>query len=239
MQKCEIEVICADAVERAHTKSLDANDKLIQTRPHVRDTIASKKRQVIMRKGKSTIRSLVISACITAGLHNIRPASCKSFLSCRKYCQSSTSNKQSSIYNFFHTATKSPHRNEIDFCGPRQIYIYIFGPSSFLSCAGLCYGNKAVATTSYVFRSTRYCLKRLCFAHFYELPSGVGGKGCKCTPKSFDLSKILAKSLNLSKIREKWHPTLFDFKKWRPTLGRKNIKTFFLRSHQKKSSRSL
>ena len=44
-----------DAVERAHTKSLDANDKLIQTRSHVRDTIASRKRQVIMRKGKSTI----------------------------------------------------------------------------------------------------------------------------------------------------------------------------------------
>jgi len=42
-------------VERAHTKSLDANDKLLQTRSHVRDTIASRKRQVIMRKGKSTI----------------------------------------------------------------------------------------------------------------------------------------------------------------------------------------
>ena len=76
MQKCEIEVICADAVERgrngtrtqwnadtverAHTKSLDANDKLIQTRSHVRDTIASRKRQVIMRKGKSTEKSVWI-----------------------------------------------------------------------------------------------------------------------------------------------------------------------------------
>ena len=28
---------CEVAVERAHTKSLDANDKLIQTRSHVRD----------------------------------------------------------------------------------------------------------------------------------------------------------------------------------------------------------
>ena len=46
---------CADAVERAHTKSLDANDKLIKTRSHVRDTTASRKRQVIMRKGKSTM----------------------------------------------------------------------------------------------------------------------------------------------------------------------------------------
>jgi len=42
-------------VERAHTKSLDANDKLIQTRSHVRDTTASRKRQVIMRKVRSTI----------------------------------------------------------------------------------------------------------------------------------------------------------------------------------------
>jgi len=47
---------CEVAVERAHMKSLDANDKLIQTRPHVRNTIASRKRQVIMGKGKSTIR---------------------------------------------------------------------------------------------------------------------------------------------------------------------------------------
>ena len=46
---------CANTVERAHTNSLDADDKLIQTRPHVRNTIASKKRQVVMRKGKSTI----------------------------------------------------------------------------------------------------------------------------------------------------------------------------------------
>jgi len=35
---------CADAVERAHTKSLDANDKLIQTRSQIRDTIASRRR---------------------------------------------------------------------------------------------------------------------------------------------------------------------------------------------------
>jgi len=39
---------------RGHTKSLDANDKLIQTRSHERDTIASRKRQVVMRKVKST-----------------------------------------------------------------------------------------------------------------------------------------------------------------------------------------
>ena len=35
---------CAVAVERAHTKSLDANEKLIQTGSHVRDTTASRKR---------------------------------------------------------------------------------------------------------------------------------------------------------------------------------------------------
>jgi len=46
---------CEVAVERAHTKSLDANDKLIKNRSHVRDTTASRKRQVIMRKVKSTI----------------------------------------------------------------------------------------------------------------------------------------------------------------------------------------
>jgi len=44
-------------VMRGHTKSLDANDKLIQTRSHERDTIASRKRQVVMRKVKSTIIS--------------------------------------------------------------------------------------------------------------------------------------------------------------------------------------
>jgi len=37
-------------------KSLDANDKLIQTRSHERDTIASRERQVVMRKVKSTIQ---------------------------------------------------------------------------------------------------------------------------------------------------------------------------------------
>jgi len=42
---------------RGHTKSLDANDKLIQTRSHVRNAIASRERQVVMRKVKSTIHS--------------------------------------------------------------------------------------------------------------------------------------------------------------------------------------
>jgi len=49
--KCEVEVICAAAVERAYTKSLDANDKLRQTRPHVRNTIAS--RETAIRNAKS------------------------------------------------------------------------------------------------------------------------------------------------------------------------------------------
>jgi len=40
---------------RGHTKSLDANDKLIQTRSHVRNAIASRERQVVIRKVKSTI----------------------------------------------------------------------------------------------------------------------------------------------------------------------------------------
>jgi len=44
-------------VMRGHTKSLDANDKLIQTRSHVRNAIASRGRQVVMRKVKSTIQS--------------------------------------------------------------------------------------------------------------------------------------------------------------------------------------
>ena len=42
-------------VMRGHTKSLDANGKLIQTRSHVRNAIASRERQVVMRKVKSTI----------------------------------------------------------------------------------------------------------------------------------------------------------------------------------------
>ena len=48
-------------VMRGHTKSLDANDKLIQTRSHERDTIASRKRQVVMPKVKSTIVFKVLS----------------------------------------------------------------------------------------------------------------------------------------------------------------------------------
>jgi len=48
----------ANAVERAHTNSLDANNRLIQTRPHVRNTSTSRKRQFAMRKVKSTIRAL-------------------------------------------------------------------------------------------------------------------------------------------------------------------------------------
>ena len=47
---------CEIAVERAHMKSLDTNDKLIQTRSHVRDTTARRKQQVRMRKVKSTIQ---------------------------------------------------------------------------------------------------------------------------------------------------------------------------------------
>jgi len=35
---------------------LDAHDKLIQTRPHVRNTIATRKRPFVMWKGKSTIQ---------------------------------------------------------------------------------------------------------------------------------------------------------------------------------------
>ena len=45
-------------VMRGHTKSLDGNDKLIQTRSHERDTIASRKRQVEIGKVKSTIPAL-------------------------------------------------------------------------------------------------------------------------------------------------------------------------------------
>ena len=47
----------------------------------------------------------------------------RTFANCRKCCKSSTSNKQLSFQNFFHTTTKSLHRNKIDFCGVRQIYV--------------------------------------------------------------------------------------------------------------------
>ena len=52
---------------RGHAKSLDANDKLIQTRSHVRNAIASRERQVVMRKVKSTIRGrhmLIVNAML-------------------------------------------------------------------------------------------------------------------------------------------------------------------------------
>jgi len=38
-----------------------------------------------------------------------------------------------------------PHYDEIDFCGPRRVYVDQFGPSGFLSCAGLVYSNLADA----------------------------------------------------------------------------------------------
>jgi len=50
---------CTNAVEHAHTNSLNANGKLIQIRPHVRNTIARRKRQLVMRKGEFTINGFV------------------------------------------------------------------------------------------------------------------------------------------------------------------------------------
>jgi len=64
--QCVVEVI-ARTQWSAHTKSLDANDKLIQARSHVRDTIASRKRQLIMRKGKSTVERYDIIAKMFLG----------------------------------------------------------------------------------------------------------------------------------------------------------------------------
>jgi len=46
---------CPNAVECARRNSLDANDKLIQTRSHERNTIMHRKRRFVMRKGISTI----------------------------------------------------------------------------------------------------------------------------------------------------------------------------------------
>jgi len=46
---------CTNAVERAHVNSLDANDKLIQTRSHERNTITSRKQRFIMRKYISAV----------------------------------------------------------------------------------------------------------------------------------------------------------------------------------------
>ena len=60
---------CADAVERARTQSFDANDKLVQTRSHVRDTTASRKRQVRMRKVKSTIAPKIVKYKMNAERH--------------------------------------------------------------------------------------------------------------------------------------------------------------------------
>jgi len=51
-------------VMRGHTKSLDAHGKLVQTRSHERDTAASRKRQVVMRKVKSTIVPFCILSAV-------------------------------------------------------------------------------------------------------------------------------------------------------------------------------
>jgi len=61
---------CANAVEYAHTNSLDANDKLIQTRSHRRNTITSRKRRFVMRKGISTI-NLRLVCCEVHFLHGM------------------------------------------------------------------------------------------------------------------------------------------------------------------------
>jgi len=71
--------------------------------------------------GTVVVRDKWIECCET-GLHNILPAghmrpakaflaARESFLNCGKCCESSTSNKLS-LQNFFHTTTKSLHRNE-------------------------------------------------------------------------------------------------------------------------------
>jgi len=89
-------------------------------------------------------------------------------------------------------------------------------------------------------------------------------RGCKCTPKSYDLLKIRAKSLKMLtkilkiltkslkirtkslnilekflKIWAKWRPTLFDFKKWRPRFAEKQVKTIFGGSHHKNGRQKL
>jgi len=88
-------------------------------------------------------------------LHNIRPAGCKaflatsaSFLNCKKCCNSSTLNKQLSFQLLFHATMKSPHQNQIDFCGPAANLCWWFVPSSFLSCAGLVLGLVSVSITT-------------------------------------------------------------------------------------------
>ena len=53
-----VRIDCANTAKRAHTNSLDAHDKLIQTRSHVWNTIASRKWRFAMRKRISTIPAL-------------------------------------------------------------------------------------------------------------------------------------------------------------------------------------
>jgi len=75
----------------------DTRTAVKQTRSHVRDTITSRKRQVIMRKGKSTIqadnccsvavhsfapRSQISNFCKNQPLEELRALLCTSFTSC-------------------------------------------------------------------------------------------------------------------------------------------------------------
>jgi len=72
-------------------------------------------------------------------------------------------------------------------------------------------------------------------------------RGCKRTPKSFDLSKIRAKSLKIwakplniwakfLKTRAEMVPNVVCLQKWRSTFAGKHMKSSFWRSHQKRFS---
>ena len=95
---------------------------------------------------QSGILSMHLKRNVRSGLHNVRPARAflaprESFLNCTRSCKSSTSNKDVSFQNFLRTfASKSPwQRNLLDFCGPRQIYVYNLTLRTF-SVAQVCCG---------------------------------------------------------------------------------------------------
>jgi len=55
-----------------------------------------------------------------------------------------------------------------DFCGPRQIYVDNFGPSSFLICAGLLYPFSSTKKMSHVTATVKNALRWQQFCDNYR-----------------------------------------------------------------------
>jgi len=105
---------------RSHTSSCPSEWK-----------VATRRDRTCAKLVASVRRQRLNQACTTSAFLVAR----ESFFNCRKCCKPDFGYCRHRIF------TRLLH-NEIDFCGPRKIFFDQFGPSSFLSCAGLAWRKK-------------------------------------------------------------------------------------------------